>query len=256
MTVDEAYALISRAIETGHPARGYLVAGDVEGACADLARKILHTLFPNDAAQVDEGSHPDVVTLDPEGKSRVITVETMRQKIVAPMADTSFSGGWKVGIIRHADRMRQEAANAFLKSLEEPPPKTMYLLLTSRPDAIMPTIVSRTQRVDLPMPDGLLSGDDFDEVADAFGARDAAALAAKLKSLKEDSPDEDAATVRQEFFATIESFARKMMLDGSLPRHLAFRNIEAVEDAFRQSEKSMSDDAVISFMLDRFSWPS
>ena len=256
MTVDEAYTLISRAIATGHPARGYLVSGDVDGSCAELAQRILLKLFPDAQLQIKDGSHPDVVTLDPEGKSRVITVDAMRTRIVAPMSDTSFSGGWKVGIIRHADRMRPEAANAFLKSLEEPPPKTMFLLLTARPDAIMPTIASRTQRVDLPLPTGTLDGEDFDAVAEAFDARDAAALAAILKSLKDESEEEDTANVRRAFFATIESFARQMMLGGALPHHLAFRNVEAVEDAYRQSEKSMSDDAVISFMLDRFSWPS
>ena len=45
----------------------------------------------------------------------------------------------------------------------------------------------------------------------------------------------------------------KAMLSGKAPRYRAFRGIEAVEDAYRQSERAMSDDAVISFMLDRIS---
>ena len=50
-------------------------------------------------------------------------------------------------------------------------------------------------------------------------------------------------------------FARKMMLGGKLPAYKAFRNIEAVEDAYRQSERSLNDEAVLCFMMDRISFP-
>jgi len=154
-----------------------------------------------------------------------------------------------------ADRMQPAAANAFLKCLEEPPPKTMFLLLTDRPDAILPTIVSRTQRVDLKLPPGVLEGDDFDEVAQAFAAKDAAALAAKLRALKDAVPDEDAALERKRFFSTLMSCVREIMVEGSVPRHLAFRNVEAVEEAYRRSEKSMNDDAVLSCLVDSVTFP-
>ena len=252
MDVDAAFALISRAIDAGRAAHGYLVVGDVRGNAAELVRRILLKLFPGEAAQVEAGSHPDVATLEPEGKSRIIAVDAMRERIVEPMSATAFSGGWKAGVVVGADRMRAEAANAFLKSLEEPTPKTLYLLLTDQPDAILPTIVSRTQRVDLPLPPGLLEGESYDEVAAAFAKKDAAALAAKLKELKEEADDADAPIVRKAFYRTLMSFVRQMMVSGRLPRHLAFRNVEAVEDAYRQSDRAnMSDDMVLSFLLDR-----
>ena len=124
-------------------------------------------------------------------------------------------------------------------------------MTTDQPDAILPTIVSRSQRIDLPMPSGILEGDDYEEVADAFAAKDAVRLAAKLKALKEDVPPEDAAFVRKSFFKTLLSFARQAMLSGKIPRYRAFRGIEAVEDAYRQSERALNDDAVLSFLLDR-----
>ncbi len=247
--------MVSRAIDAGRPARGYLIEGEVRGNCAELTRRILEKLFPDEKAQVVSGSHPDIVSLEPEGKSRVITVDSMRRLIVEPMAATAFSGGWKVGVINGADRLRQEAANAFLKSLEEPTPNTMYLLLTDRPDALLPTVISRTQRISLPMPSGLLEGVDFEAVADAFAAKDSAALSAKLKELKDDAPEEDSAFVRQAFYRTLLSFVRSIMLSGALPSYLAFRNVEAVEEAYKQSEKSLNDDAVLSFMMDRITWP-
>ena len=52
------------------------------------------------------------------------------------------------------------------------------------------------------------------------------------------------------------SFVRQMMLAGKLPRHQAFRNVEAVEVAYRQSERSMGDESVLSFMLDRIVFPT
>ena len=256
MDVAEAYSLISRAIDSGHAAHGYLIVGDVRGNGSELVRRILLKLFPDATAQVESGSHPDVATLEPEGKARIISVESMRERIVAPMSTTAFSGGWKVGVIYGADRLRAEAANAFLKSLEEPTPQTLYLMVTDQPDGILPTIVSRAQRIDLPLPAGLLEGEALAEVSKAFAAKDAAALVEKLKELKDEADDADVPLVRKTFFKTLLSFARQMMLAGRLPRHQSFRNIEAIEDAYRQSDHAnMSDDMVISFLLDRIVFP-
>ena len=264
MEVDTAFGLISRAIDSGRAAHGYLITGEVDGNCSELASRVLGKLFPDEESMVASGSHPDVVQLWPSGKSRTIKVARtesdpspgMRDAIIEPMSATAFSGGWKVGIVHCADRMQPAAANAFLKSLEEPTPKTMYLLLTDQPDSILPTIISRTQRIDLPLPSGVLEDDDRDEVAEALAAKDASRLAAKLGDLKDDASAEDAALVRKRFFKTLMSIVREYMLDGSLPRHVAFRNIDAVEVAYRRSEKSMNDEAVLSWLVDTLSLPS
>ena len=255
MELDEAFDLISRAIDTGHAAHGYLLVGDVRGNCSELIRRILLKLFPAETAQVESGSHPDVVTLEPEGKSRTISVESMRARIVEPMSTTAFSGGWKVGVVYGADRLNPQSANAFLKSLEEPTPKTMYLLATDQPDSILPTIISRSQRVDLPLSEGVLEGDDYEAVAAAFAAKDYQALADKFKDLKEDADDADVALVRKSFFKTLMRFVRQLMLGGKLPAYQAFRNVEAVEEAYRQSERSMNDEAVLAFLMDRIVFP-
>ena len=251
MDVSEAQTLISSAIDAGRAAHGYLIVGGVRGNAAELADLILQKLFPDALEQLAAHSHPDVVTLEPEGKARIISVESMRERIVEPMATTSFSGGWKVGVIYGADRLRAESANAFLKSLEAPPPKTTYLLLTDQPYAILPTIVSRTQRIDLPLPAGILEDEALEEVASLFAARDAAGLADRLAELKDEAADEDVALVRKTFYKTLMSFVRAAMVKGTLPAYQAFRNVEAVEEAYRRSEKSMNDDAVLSALLDR-----
>lgn len=265
MTVDEAFSLIARAIETDRVANGYLVCGDLKGGCADLTRRVLLRLFPEAPEQVENRFHPDIVYLEPEGRSRTIHTASMRERLIAPMAATAFSGGWKVGVIAGADRLEVPAANAFLKSLEEPTPKTLYLLLTDQPDAILPTIVSRTQRIDLPMPSGALEGEAYDRVAEVFGvsvpdgvrekAQAGRHLAALLGELKDEAEDEDVPLVRKAFYRTVLQFVRGWMTEGRLPLHQAFRNIEAVEEAYRQSERALSDEAVLCFMTERMVWP-
>lgn len=252
MDVAEAFSLISHAIDSGHAAHGYLVVGDVAGNCSELTKLVLEKLFPEAIEQLESHCHPDVACLEPEGAKRIIKVESMRERIVAPMAMASFSGGWKVGIIYGADRMEPPSANAFLKSLEEPTPKTLYLLLTDQPDAILPTIVSRSQRIDLPRSAGLLEGEDYAAVRNAFTAKNAVALAQVLSDLKDAVEDDEVALVRKRFFKTIMSFVRPMMTEAQMPRFRAFRNVEAVEDAYRQvAERSMNEEMVLAFMLDR-----
>ena len=266
MEVDDAYSLISRAIDSGHAAHGYLVCGDLRGQCDALTEMILRKLFPNEPAQVESRCHPDIAWLEPEGKSRTIHVKSMRERIVEPMASTAFSGGWKAGVIVGADRMELAAANSFLKTLEEPPPKTMFLLLTDQPDAVLSTIVSRSQRIDLPLSEGLLDDDAYDAVEEVLSSRGVSGvfekaqagrrLAEILSEVKDEAEDEDVAMARKAFYRTVMKFVRGWMVKGELPRHQAFRNVSAVEDAFLQSERYLSDDAVLCNLADRLVWPA
>ena len=196
MTVDEAYDRICRAIDAGRPANGYLVVGGVRGMGGELSDRVLRHIF----GDVDLLAHPDIHRLAPEKKSRIISVESMRTRLVGAMEMTSYQGGWKAGVVVNADRMKAEASNAFLKTLEEPPPRTLFLLLTERPEQLLPTIVSRCQRVDLPdararLLDEPWRGRVIDILAsDALvgqTARAAAAarLAAVLEELKEKAKD-------------------------------------------------------------------
>ena len=265
MTVQDAFGLVARAIDGGHAAHGYLVCGDLNGDCMELAELILRRLFPNEVPQIENRCHPDVVYLEPEGKSRTIHTGSMRDRLIAPMSTTAFSGGWKAGVIVGADRLEVSAANSFLKLLEEPTPKTLFLLLTDRPDAILPTIISRTQRIDLPTPPGVLEGEGYDAVAEVMSARGldgpfrkgraGRRLAEILGNLKDEAEDEDVPVVRKAFYRTVMQFVRGWMVAGALPRHVAFRNVEAVEEASRRTDKYIGDEAVLCAMADRMTWP-
>ena len=265
MEVADAYALIARAIDAGRAAHGYLVCGDLKEQCDALVARVLAKLFPDALAQVESRCHPDVAYLEPEGKSRTIHAQSMRARIVEPMSTTAFAGGWKAGVIVGADRLETVAANAFLKTLEEPPPKTLFLLLTDAPDAILPTIISRTQRIDLPLSEGVLDGEPYEAIREIFtskvpdGVYEKAAvgrrLAEILAELKASAEEADVALVRKAFFKTILSFVRAWMIEERVPRHRAFRNVEAVEEAYRQSERAMNDESVLCFMTDRMLFP-
>ena len=125
-----------------------------ENAALLLAQELL-------SLDQETGMHPDLFHLRPTGKARIITVEKTRE-LISIINRTSNQGGCKVAIIHEADRMRKEAANAFLKTLEEPPPDTFILLTTSRPYSLLATIRSRCLLVRLPKEKNLESDQDWE----------------------------------------------------------------------------------------------
>jgi len=125
-----------------------------ENAALLLAQELL-------SLDQETGMHPDLFHLRPTGKARIITVEKTRE-LISIINRTSNQGGCKVAIIHEADRMRKEAANAFLKTLEEPPPDTFILLTTSRPYSLLATIRSRCLLVRLPKEGNLESDQDWE----------------------------------------------------------------------------------------------
>jgi DNA polymerase-3 subunit delta' len=159
MTFDETFQMVKRAIDTGRPAHGYLIVGSVRNHGMKLTMSILQNFFcvaaekpcgKCDACKrVEARTEPDVHWIFPEMKSRVISAEQMREKLLAEISQTSFSGGWKAGVLVGVDRLNDSSANAFLKTLEEPPERTIFLLLTDTPQQVLPTIISRCQRIDL-----------------------------------------------------------------------------------------------------------
>lgn len=108
--------------------------------------------------KVDQGNHPDVFLIGPEGDSRQIKVSAIRQ-LEESLSYKPFEGRWKIAILDNADRLNQSAANAFLRTLEEPSAQSMLILVSSRPDMILPTIRSRCQVVNFsPLPVHTMSG--------------------------------------------------------------------------------------------------
>ncbi len=121
----------------------------------DPAARSLH-VPPHAAAarHVAQLAHPGLLVLrrpyDPRTKRllSIISVDEVR-RLRSFLGLTAGEGGWRVVIVDSADELNVNAANALLKSLEEPPPRALFLLVTSQPSGLLPTIRSRCRRLDL-----------------------------------------------------------------------------------------------------------
>ena len=157
--------LLQRSIERGRLAHAYLLTGDdldhLRAVAVTLA-KTLNCARPvrrgKDAAavdccdrcascgRIDAENHSDVVWVRPESKLRIISIEQIRELIHAVSLKPG-EGGYKISVIVGADRLNVAAANAFLKTLEEPPPRSVLILLSTEPQRMLETILSRCLRL-------------------------------------------------------------------------------------------------------------
>jgi DNA polymerase-3 subunit delta' len=96
--------------------------------------------------KIFDGNHPDILLIQPEEEGRAIKIEQIRE-IERQIAFSPVSARYRVMILDPAERMTDEATNAFLKTLEEPPPRNVFILTVRDPGDLFPTIVSRCQRV-------------------------------------------------------------------------------------------------------------
>jgi DNA polymerase III subunit delta' len=176
---EAALVRAARALRAGRPPSAWLITGAPGVGKATLAYRIARYLLAHGAAdagpedlavpednstarQVMAQSHPGLLVLKralhpKTGKlMTVLSVDEIR-RLADFFGMTSGAGGWRVAIVDTADDMNDNAANALLKMLEEPPANAMLLLLSNTPGRLLPTIRSRCQRLDLrPLDDATL----------------------------------------------------------------------------------------------------
>jgi DNA polymerase-3 subunit delta' len=106
------------------------------------------------ADRVRGGNHPDVVAMMPEGKAGIIKIDPIREQVVEVVGSRPYEGLRRVWIFDavEAEHLPGPSANAFLKTLEEPPEHAVFILLAANPSAVLPTIRSRCQQLALPSP--------------------------------------------------------------------------------------------------------
>ena len=138
-TADEALILLRKAQANDRLAHAYLVTGPEGSGARDVGIGLAGILVGETAAPL---KHPDVHIAEPESKSRRITIDQVRE-LERELQMRSLRGGRKVAIIFDADRLVEQAANAFLKTLEEPPRSSHIILVSSLPDQLLETILSR-----------------------------------------------------------------------------------------------------------------
>lgn len=161
--LSQGVQLLQRSLARGRLGHAYLFTGQQLEALEGLARTLAKTLNcqnpvrDNGAAadccdhcancrKISEDLHADVHWARPESKSRIITIDQTRELMRAIQLKPT-EAGYKIAVISGADRLNTQAANAFLKTLEEPPPKSVLILLTTEPSRILETILSRCLRL-------------------------------------------------------------------------------------------------------------
>ena len=157
--------LLQRSLERGRLGHAYLFTGGQTGELEGVARTLAKTLNCQQPVRspqtglaldccdaclscrkIDHANHADVQWLRPESKSRLITIDQIRA-LMQTVNLKPTEADYKVAVIVSADRMNVASANAFLKTLEEPPPKSVLILLSTEPQQLLETILSRCLRL-------------------------------------------------------------------------------------------------------------
>jgi DNA polymerase-3 subunit delta' len=195
---EAALKRVAHAIRSGRPPQAWLINGPPGVGKATLAYRVARYLLrygatpegPADllvptsdpmSRRIAAQSHPCLLVVrrraDDKGKMPTeLKVDEVRR--IAPFFGMSAGeGGWRVAIVDTADEMNENAANALLKNLEEPPAKSLLMLLSHAPGRLLPTIRSRCQRLDLrPLDEATLAAELKKRLPEA-GKADRAALA-------------------------------------------------------------------------------
>jgi DNA polymerase-3 subunit delta' len=144
LSAESALQLLQAADERERLSHAILLTGPETAEKDQFVERLFMALNQADSAR----SHPDFHRIEPESKSRRILVEQIRE-LEAALRLRSRSARVKFGVISEADRMMQQAANAFLKTLEEPPRASLLILTTALPDALLDTVRSRCMLITL-----------------------------------------------------------------------------------------------------------
>ena len=159
---DPQWRRMERGIRSGRVPHALLLRGASGRGKAMFAGRLAASLLcGSDAAPCGEcascrlcaaGSHPDRIEVGLAPDRREIVVDQIRA-LIDSVGLTARFGRWKVVIVDPAGAMNRHAANTLLKTLEEPPGAAVFILVSSNHAQLFPTIRSRCQRIDFPVPD-------------------------------------------------------------------------------------------------------
>ena len=147
-TASQAFDLLRTAFSRNRLPHALLIVGDEHQGASRLILQLLELMNGIRADHLDSVRDEYCRLVRPKSKSRRILRDDIRA--VEPfLQQRAAEGKWKIAVFMDAERMNDEAANAFLKTLEEPPGQCLLILSTSQPDQLLQTIISRCVRVNL-----------------------------------------------------------------------------------------------------------
>jgi DNA polymerase-3 subunit delta' len=207
-----------RAVRRGRLAHAYLFTGPPGVGKRLFAAELAKALFCDDpppgrfdscdhcpaCVQIDAGTHPDYFQAGLPPDKHEWPIEQMRE-LLRGFALKSARGKGKVAVLDDADEFNEESGNAFLKTLEEPPPRSVIILIGTSPDLQLPTILSRCQVVRFaPLPEPLVA-----DLLRAQGIEDAA-LVRRLARLSGGSPGQARALADPALWDFRRTFLQKL----------------------------------------------
>ncbi len=228
---DKALQLVKKAVDASRLGHAYLVTGPDEADREGFAVRMLNLVSGEKHRDLGEWVKHGTIVLRPQSKSRRITIgEDGDERGTVRYLDkaihmTSGFGGHKFGVIVDADRMNAQAQNAFLRTLEEPPPRTLFLMLTGRPGELLATIRSRVLEIELIPEPGARQYSEHEQkllaLMESLAARGGSGGVAAALSLKvafeevlddmreeiDDETDDDLAREKEHFGKTTDSNA-------------------------------------------------
>jgi DNA polymerase-3 subunit delta' len=160
---DAAFSYLERAHAQHRLAHAYLISGMSGSGKRRLANRLANLVNGTASEDVFAAGTAGVYVAEPESKSRRIVIEQIRA-LEHSLQMRASDGRRKVAIVAEADRLQPQAANAFLKTLEEPPNDSLLLLLSALPEALPDTILSRC----IPLPLAAAEGIEASEEETAF----------------------------------------------------------------------------------------
>jgi len=160
---DRPKQILEKALRSGRIPNSYLFYGQESVGKKFTAIEVCkalncETLSPVDSCdkcpsclKIEKRIHPDLFILEPKKSSptareAVLKIDEIRE-LQKKLLYLPYEGNTKVAIINNAECMNSQAANSFLKTLEEPPTKTLIILIASNPHQLLPTVVSRCQGI-------------------------------------------------------------------------------------------------------------
>ena len=166
---EAAFTYLQRAHDQQRLAHAYLISGAVGTGKRRLASRLANLVHGTDAQDVFASGAADVYLAEPESKSRRIVIAQIRE-LEHSLQMRAQNGRRKVAIVSDADRLQAQAANAFLKTLEEPPNDSLLLLLSAMPEALPDTILSRCIPIPLALLDAAPPSNEEQELVELLRA--------------------------------------------------------------------------------------
>lgn len=163
-----ALEYLTRAHERGRLGHAYLISGPPGSGKRGLASDLSNLVGAAKSQDVFASPPPGVFLAEPESKSRRIVIDQVRA-LEHALQMRSGNGHRKVAIVADADRLQPQAANAFLKTLEEPPNDSLLILLSAMPEVLPDTILSRCVAVPLTAEQKRALSEEEDELVALLG---------------------------------------------------------------------------------------